>query len=274
MKKLLTSLICVFAISIFFTSCNMQDSSTDSNSLISSTNSTTSSENSVSEDNALIIPSPSYAINLSFDSYEQMLSALTDMNSDEYKRVQQQLYVDGIDSDDGYELFKKTLHQLEMGEIKLAVPQINGKNMTIRDDKGLSKITFMSNELFRLPWMWFHCVSEADDDKAITVNISYLSVLENENISNAKSYLEVQNFISAKSPNPDNYSNFKNYTSVYEKRVILADGSKATALICEYNDDPRIYVKIYKDGLLIIVRANKDLLTDEFFSSFDVVAMN
>lgn len=279
MKKLLTSLICVFIISIFFTSCNMQDNLTDSNSLTNSSKITTSSENSSSEDNALIIPTPPHAIDLSFDSYEQMLSALTDTNSDEYKRVQQQLHVGGIDFNDGYELFKKTLHQLETGEIKLAVPQINGKNMTIRDDKGFSKITFMSNELYNLPWIWFHCVSETDDSKEITVKISYLSVLDNDDVDNAKSYLEVLNIIVPTPPTPDNYKDYKDILSAcYEKKIILVDKSTITALIYEYSDeysdDQRISVCIYINGMLISIYADKDMLTDDFFGSFDVVAMN
>jgi hypothetical protein len=98
--------------------------------------------------------------------------------------------------------------------------------------------------------------------------------LENESIDNAKSYLEVQNIISPSSPNPDNYKNFENYTSVYEKEITLADNSKATALIFETDNVRETYAEIYKDGILISIRANKEKLTDEFFRSFDVAEMN
>ncbi|MBR4305341.1 MAG: hypothetical protein IKT78_00670, partial [Ruminiclostridium sp.] len=118
----------------------------------------------------------------------------------------------------------------------------------------------------------FHCVSETDDSKRITVKICYLSVLENEDVNNAKSSLDIINIIAPEAPKPDNYENYENYKSIYEKEITLADKTTVSALISEVKDDRRIYVKMLKDGMLISFHANKELLTDEFFSSFDVVS--
>ena len=73
----------------------------------------------------------------------------------------------------------------------------------------------------------------------------------------------------------DNNERLKSlYTSVYEKEITLADNSKATALISETDNVRETYANIYKDGILISIRASKEKLTDDFFRSFDIAEMN
>ena len=273
MKKL-TSLILALAVTFSLTACNRQENSNNSNiensSAVTSDNQT-SSDNQTTSDNGLGLCPPNNVINYDFDSYDQLLSALTDKNSDGYKDIYTRM--EQNTSDEKFELFRKTLQYFETGKIKLCVPQLNGENMKIQSDSIYAQITFMTSELYRIPWIWYHCGAISGDEQMI-VKLSYLLPLENESIDNAKSYLEVQNIISPSSPNPDNYSNFKNYTSVYEKEITLADNSKAVALISETDNIRETYAEIYKDGILISIRASKEKLTDEFFRFFDVAEMN
>lgn len=272
--KKLTSFLLALAVTLSLTACNRQENSDNSSiegsSVVTSDN-PTSSDNQSTVDNGLGLCAPNNVIDYNFDSYEQLLSALTDKNSDGYKDIYTRM--EQNTSEEKFELFRKTLQYFETGKIKLCVPQLNGENMKIQSDSAYSQVSFMTSELYRIPWIWYHCGAVSGDEQMI-VKLSYLSPLENESIDNAKSYLEVQNIISPSSPNPDNYSNFKNYTSVYEKEITLADNSKATALIFETDNIRETYAEIYKDGILISIRANKEKLTDEFFRSFDVVAMN
>ncbi len=272
MKKL-TSLILALAVTFSLTACDRQEnsdnSSIESSSTVTSDNQA-SSDNQPTSDNGLDLCEPNDVINYHYENYDELLSAVTDKDSDGYKDIYTQMNQNT--SGEKFELFRKTLQYFEAGKIKLAVPQLNGENMKIQSDSTYSQVTFMTSELYRLPWIWYRCGAVSGDEQMI-VNVSYLSVLENESIDNAKSYLEVQNIISPSSPNPDNYKDFENYTSIYEKEITLADNSKAIALISETDDIRRMYAHIYKDGMLISIRANKEKLTDEFFSSFDVAAM-
>lgn len=273
MKKFISFLLAL-AVTFSLTACNRQEnsdnSSIESGSAVTSDNQT-SSDNKSTEDKGLGLCAPNNVINYHFDSYDQLLSALTDRNSDGYKDIYTQM--EQNTSEEKFELFRKTLQYFETGKIKLCVPQLNGENMKIQSDSTYVQISFMTSELYHIPWIWYHCGAISGDEQMI-VKLSYLSPLENESIDNAKSYLEVQNIISPSSPNPDNYSNFKNYTSVYEKEITLADNSKAVALISETDNVRETYANIYKDGILISIRASKEKLTDDFFRSFDVVAMN
>ena len=267
MKKL-TSFLLALAVTLSMTACSGQGNS--DNSGIESSSAVTS-DNQSTVDNGLGLCAPNNVINYHFDGYEQLLSALTDKNSDGYKDIYTRM--EQNTSEEKFELFRKTLQHFETGKIKLCVPQLNGENMKIQSDSTYTQITFMTSEVYHIPWIWYHCGAVSGDEQMI-VKLSYLLPLENESIDYAKSYLEVQNIISPSSPNPDNYSNFKNYTSVYEKEITLADNSKAVALIFETDNVRETYAEIYKDGILISIRASREKLTDEFFRSFDVVAMN
>lgn len=273
MKKL-TSFLLALAVTLSMAACSGQENSDnsgiESSSAVTSDNQT-SSDNQSTVDNGLGLCAPNNVINYHFDGYEQLLSALTDKNSDGYKDIYTRM--EQNTSEEKFELFRKTLQHFETGKIKLCVPQLNGENMKIQSDSTYTQITFMTSEVYHIPWIWYHCGAVSGDEQMI-VKLSYLSPLENESIDNAKSFLEVQNIISPSAPNPDNYKDFENYTSIYEKEITLADNSKATALISETDNVRETYANIYKDGMLISIRANKEKLTDDFFRSFDVVAMN
>lgn len=273
MKKLI-SLILALAVAFSLTACNRQENSDNGsieNSSAVTSDNQASSDNRSTEDNGLGLCAPNDIIDYDFDNYDGLLSALTDKNSDGYKDIYARM--EQNTSGEKFELFRKTLQYFETGKIKLCVPQLNGENMKIQSDTAYSQVSFMTSEVYRIPWIWYHCVAVSGDEQMI-VKISYLSPLENESIDNAKSFLEVQSIISPSAPNPDNYKDFENYTSIYEKEITLADNSKATALISETDNIRETYAEIYKDGILISIRANKEKLTDEFFSSFDVAAMN
>lgn len=278
MKKL-TSLILALAVTLSLTACNRQENSDNGsieNSSAVTSDNQTSSDNQTTSDNGLGLCAPNNVINYHFDSYDQLLSALTDKNSDGYKDIYTQM--EQNTSEEKFELFRKTLQYFETGKIKLCVPLLNGENMKIQSDSAYSQVTFMTSEVYHIPWIWYHCGAVSGDEQII-VKLSYLSPLENESIDNAKSYLEVLNIIVPTPPTPDNYKDYKDILSAcYEKKIILVDKSTITALIYEYSDeysdDQRISVCIYINGMLISIYADKDMLTDEFFRSFDIAEMN
>ena len=61
--------------------------------------------------------------------------------------------------------------------------------------------------------------------------------------------------------------------SLYEKEITLGNGETVTAMISELKNDSRIYVCLYLDGMLVTLRGNEALLTEEFFRTFNIAYM-
>ena len=211
----------------------------------------------------IILPSPPEYSSYDYKSYNDIHAALTNPLAPQFKQLRTEQKNCG-------ELYQQTLSDFASGEIKVAVPQIGGKNIDLRNQEGFSNVTWFTNELYNLPWLWYHCLINEQD---LTVSIAYLSVLDRTELNSATSYYQVLKMISPNSPSPDNYKKSASYKNIYEKEITLGNGETVTAMISELKNDSRIYVCLYLDGMLVTLRGNEALLTEEFFRTFNIAYM-
>lgn len=208
----------------------------------------------------IILPSPPAYSSYHYGSYNDIYKALTDSSDPQFILLRQEQENCG-------QLYQQTLSDFASGEIKLAVPQINEENMTLRNQEGFHSITWFTSELYNLPWLWYHClVSEQN----LTVGIAYLSVINRDELDSATSYYEVLKMISPNAPSPDNYQESASYQNIYEKEIALGNGKTAIAMIAELKNDSRIYVCLYLDGILVSLLGDEALLTEEFLRTFGI----
>ena len=182
-----------------------------------------------------------------FDSYDDLYEALTEQDSSKV-----------FGTDNNGELFDKTIAAFKNNTVDLYVPAID-------EDVDVSNIALMTTDLYKLPWIWYHCKASDND---VSVRIAYPGVIENPDLSSAKTYYEVLKMIAPDAPNPDNYANYEAYQKIYESEICLANDKKVGAMISELKDNSKVYVMFNYEGVLVNVYADKSVLTESFWSSF------
>ena len=208
----------------------------------------------------IVLPSPPAYSSYDYKSYADVRSALTNPFSLEYMQLR-------LEQENCGELYQQTLSDFASGEIKVVVPQINGKKIPLRNQEGFSNITWFTSELYNLPWLWYHCMVNEEN---LTVSIAYPCVLDRAELDSATSYYEVLKMIAPNAPSPDNYKGSASYKNIYEKEITLGDDKTVTAMISELKNDSRIYVCLYLDGKLVKLQGDKTLLTDDFLRTFSI----
>ena len=226
------------------------------------------------EEDPLDPPTPSGSIDIEvqsppayssycYESYDAVHEALTNPFSPQYMQLR-------LEQENCGELYRQTLADFASGEIKVAIPQINGENIPLRNREGFSNIAWFTSELYNLPWLWYQCLV---NEQNVTVSIAYPSVLDRTELDSATSYYQVLKMISPNSPSPDNYKKNASYKSIYEKDITLGNGETVTAMISELKNDPRIYVCLYLDGMLVKLQGDEALLTEDFLRMFSIAYM-
>lgn len=211
----------------------------------------------------IVLPSPPAYSSYDYESYDAIYGALTNPFSPKYIQLR-------LEQENCGELYQQTLSDFASGKIKIVIPKINGKNITLRNREGFSNITWFTSELYHLPWLWYHCLV---NEQNLTVSIAYPSVLDRTELNSATSYYQVLKMISPNSPSPDNYKESASYKRIYEKEIMLGNGETATAMISELKNDSRIYVCLYLDGMLVTLRGDETLLTEDFLRTFSIAYM-
>jgi hypothetical protein len=194
-----------------------------------------------------------------FDSYEEMINAFSSkkQNSEGYtiqglKRLMGETYahfVDKVKSD------KSFPH-----------PMLEGDPITYRNEEGFSNKTFLGNELYNLPWIWyFPTVSTGEN---FYIAITYLPDGERQRNMTAS---EVIKELSPNSANIDNLG--KQHENICNRQIALGD-REVTALVIEYKEDTRDSIFFVYEDLLVMVRCNSDVWSDQWFStlSFDTIS--
>lgn len=245
MKKLIL-LITALIILATFCSCNLMEQTPDNGS------------DTPGSKTMLELESPPDNASYSFETYQSLKQALMTKKSADYSGIREK------QADCG-RVYERTLTEYESGEIKVAIPQIDGRDLPLRNREGLSNITLMTDELYNLPWVWYYCLAGGRD---LQIQVAYPSVLGNAAVDSAKSYYEVLKLITDKAPGPDNYGDYEDYSRIYEQDITLKDGSTVTAMVSELKNSTKKYVMYYQDGMMVILYADAGLLTDEFFGAF------
>jgi len=139
-------------------------------------------------------------------------------------------------------------------------PMIDGKPITYRNKEGFSNITFLVKELYGLPWIAYY--PQVSTGENFFIKITYLP--ESIETDNDPSTSAVIKQLSPNSPNVNNLGT--RHKNIYEKNIKLRD-REVTALVCEYNDDPRNNTAFVYGDLLIEVRGTTEVWNDEWFAS-------
>ena len=195
----------------------------------------------------------------SFNTYDEMLSAFLtyDTNKSSYT-IQDYKFMLG-------EAYTSFLEKIEANR-SVPQPMLDNKSITYRNKEGFSNITFFVNELYGLPWIWyFPTVSTGEN---FYIAITYLPDGERQRNMAAS---EVIKELSPNSANIDNLGN--QHESICNRQISLGD-REVTALIIEYKEDTRdSFFFVYED-LLVMVRCNSDVWSDQWFStlSFDTIS--
>lgn len=235
MKKLLSFLLIALVCVSVFSGCSDQSLS-----------------NGSGNENAADPPNTTFG----FDSYEEMINAFSSkkQNSEGYtiqglKRLMGETYahfVDKVKSD------KSFPH-----------PMLEGDPITYRNEEGFSNITFLGNELYNLPWIWyFPTVSTGEN---FYISITYLPDSENQRNMIASDVIKE---LSPKSPNVNNLG--EQHQSIYNQQITLKD-REVTALIVAYKTDTRNSIFFVYDDLLVIVRCDPKVWSEQWFASLSFV---
>ena len=195
----------------------------------------------------------------SFNTYDEMLSAFLtyDTNKSSYT-IQDYKFMLG-------EAYTGFLEKIEANR-SVPQPMLDNKSITYRNKEGFSNITFFVNELYGLPWIWyFPTVSTGEN---FYIAITYLPDGERQRNMAAS---EVIKELSPNSANIDNLGN--QHESICNRQISLGD-REVTALIIEYKEDTRDSIFFVYEDLLVMVRCNSDVWSDQWFStlSFDTIS--
>lgn len=195
----------------------------------------------------------------SFNTYDEMLSAFLtyDTNKSSYT-IQDYKFMLG-------EAYTSFLEKIEANRL-VPQPMLDNKSITYRNKEGFSNITFFVNELYGLPWIWyFPTVSTGEN---FYIAITYLPDGERQRNMTAS---EVIKELSPNSANIDNLG--KQHESICNRQIALGD-REVTALIIEYKEDTRDSIFFVYEDLLVMVRCNSDVWSDQWFStlSFDTIS--
>ena len=217
------------------------------------------------EDDACIeIQTPPYTDSYEFNSYKELSEGLIQPDSFLKRDIAK-------DRDKYGGIYEKTITLFEKKAVDLWVPSYGGKLCTLRDAEGFNNITVFTVELYNLPWIWYFCKVQ---DKSFRVQIAYTCVLDSVKLDSARTYCEVLSVIAPDAPQPANYKEYKSYQKIYEKDLSLSNGKKLTAMVSEVKDSDTVYVMFKYDGLLVCITADFRILSDSFWSKFDLVRFN
>ena len=135
-------------------------------------------------------------------------------------------------------------------------PMLDGKEIAYRNKEGFGNITFFVSELYDLPWIWYF--PKVSTGENFYIGVTYLP----EGVKDTSA----SDAIESLSPNSANVNNLgKQHKSIYERQIKL-DGREVTALIMEYNDDTRSSIFFVYDDLLVSVRCDPTVWTNEWFA--------
>ncbi len=196
------------------------------------------------------------SISYSFNTYTELSEAISKPD-----------YFANTEMGNNENLFHKTVSAFENNEFDLYIPVANGTVLPLRNSDSTSNVTLMTSELYNLPWIWYRCnVNDSDID----IKLAYPSVVESDKLNSAKTYYEVLKMIAPNAPNPDNYTEFESYQSIYETEIKLANDKHVTAMISEVKDSSKAYVMFIYDGVLVSIYTDKNNMSEEFWNSFSL----
>ena len=145
------------------------------------------------------------------------------------------------------------------------VPCLNGKAVELRDKDGFPNISLFVSEAYGLPWVYYYPSVSTGENFYIKITQLPNNVLHKQNILNASEAIKE---LSPNSPNVGKLG--EQHKDIYNQALHLLD-REVTALIYEYKTDNRNSIIFTYDELLIEIRCDPTVWSDQWFSalSFD-----
>ena len=142
-------------------------------------------------------------------------------------------------------------------------PMLNGEPIPYQNMEGFSNITFFPDELYGLPWVWYHCLVEGE---RVNVQITY-PACKGVAVDPAKDVSEMLKAIAPNAVNPDNYKDRPNYEAVYLQSIPMATGEVAV-LVYELKD--RTMYTFFMGDAMVIVTDYEGVMTHPLWRRFSV----
>ena len=202
---------------------------------------------------------PDYIQPLRYNSVDELKNAIS---KDNIGQLYAKYSVTELPTEKANEL-KENINKIQAQGV--FVPCLNGKMVELRNKDGFPNILLFVSEAYGLPWVWyFPGVSTGEN---FYIKITQLP----NNISHKQNSLTASEAIKELSPNSPNVGNLgEEHKAIYNLPLHLLD-REVTALIYEYKTDNRNSILFIYDELLIEIRCNPKVWSDQWFSalSFD-----
>ena len=195
-----------------------------------------------------------------FDGYEEMLKAFCEDSQtvngwsiQDFKNILDEQYTQFVDKVSSEKFFPQ--------------PLFENKPIIYRNEEGFSNITFFVRELYGLPWIWYFPNVSTGENYYIAITYLPEEIIEDRNnITSSEVIKEL-------SPNSANINNLGDHHKSITEMQITLSGREVTALVFEYKNDTRSNIHFVYDDLLVLVRCDTEVWSEQWFSnlSFDTI---
>ena len=138
----------------------------------------------------------------------------------------------------------------------------------LRDKDGFPNISLFVSEAYGLPWVYYYPSVSTGENFYIKITQFPNNVSHKENILAASGAIKE---LSPNSPNIDNLG--EQHKNIYNQTIRLRD-REVTALICEYKTDNRNSITFIYNDLLVEIRCDPKVWTDQWFSALSFESLN
>lgn len=223
--------------------------------------------------------SPQDKVEAGFNSYGELVEAITDSKSSAYGELHGEAYR-GRETEALGESYLSFIDKLESGEFISPVPQFDGETAKLNPGIYDQSIYFVSKDLFNLPSIWYRV--EHNGVKA-TIEVLPLSIVGKPELNGNETYSDIAkkfnpSYITEDTPK-EQYN--EHYKEVSANELELSNGRKVWATVYVSHNGRIRYEFLYDDFIVRVWKwvtpEDPEELTDEFFKSFslggDIVKM-
>ena len=144
-------------------------------------------------------------------------------------------------------------------------PMLGDQPIPYQNKEGFSNITFFANELYGMPWVWYHCLV---DGERVNVQITYPSCLGIE-VNPAKNASEMLEAIAPNAVNLDNFGDRPSYKAVYLQNIPMASGNVSVLVYELKNSQKKIYT-FFMGEALVMVTDYEGVMVHKLWKQFSV----
>lgn len=207
-------------------------------------------------------PAPDYIYPLYYDSFDELQNSICKENAE---KIYAEYSAAKISPEKINEL-RVFVNKIQTQEI--IVPCLNGKEVDLRNKEGLSNISLFASEAYGLPWIYYY--PRVSTGENFYIKITYLP----NNIIEKQKELTASAVIKELSPNSPNVNNLgEQHKDIYNQSIKLRD-REVTALICEYKNDNRNSITFVYDGLLVEIKCDTSVWSEQWFSALTFDNLN